>query len=118
MAKQSFGLGKGIDALMGEAEKEAGTEVVSKTAAKGNVSGEIEIDVNKLLPNPHQPRKEFDKEALQELADSIKEHGVISPVIVEKADGGNYYIIAGERRTRAVPDTYIPLLNNSPVTRR
>ena len=101
MAKQSFGLGKGLDALMGEAEKEASTEVVAKTASKGNVSGEIEIDVNKLLPNPHQPRKEFDKDALQELADSIKEHGVISPIIVEKADGGNYYIIAGERRTRA-----------------
>ncbi len=101
MAKQSFGLGKGIGALMSEAEKEVGNENTAATAATGTTSGEIEIDVDKLLPNPHQPRTEFDKDALQELADSIKEHGVIQPVLVEKADGDNYYIIAGERRTRA-----------------
>ena len=101
MAKQSFGLGKGIGALMSEAEKEVGNETATTTAATGTASGEMEIDVDKLLPNPHQPRTEFDKEALQELADSIKEHGVIQPVLVEKADGDNYYIIAGERRTRA-----------------
>ncbi len=101
MAKASFGLGKGIDALMSEAEKEVGNENTAATAANGTVSGEMEIDVDKLLPNPHQPRTEFDKDALQELADSIKEHGVIQPVLVEKADGDNYYIIAGERRTRA-----------------
>ena len=101
MAKQSFGLGKGIGALMSEAEKEIGSENAATTAANGTTSGEMEIDVDKLLPNPHQPRTEFDKDALQELADSIKEHGVIQPVLVEKADGDNYYIIAGERRTRA-----------------
>ena len=98
MAKTSFGLGKGLNALMPEAEKEAGNEVF---AAQTTTSAELEIDVDKLLPNPHQPRTEFDKEALQELADSIKENGVIQPVLVEKADGDNYYIIAGERRTRA-----------------
>jgi len=101
VAKPSFGLGKGIGALMSEAEKEVGSEVAATAAANGAASGEIEIDVDKLLPNPHQPRTEFDKEALQELADSIKENGVIQPVLVEKADGDNYYIIAGERRTRA-----------------
>ena len=98
MAKTSFGLGKGLNALMPEAEKEAGNEVFAAPTA---TSAELEIDVDKLLPNPHQPRTEFDKEALQELADSIKENGVIQPVLVEKADGDNYYIIAGERRTRA-----------------
>jgi ParB family chromosome partitioning protein len=86
---------------MSEAEKEVGSEVAATAAANGAASGEMEIDVDKLLPNPHQPRTEFDKEALQELADSIKENGVIQPVLVEKADGDNYYIIAGERRTRA-----------------
>ena len=101
MAKPSFGLGKGIGALMSEAEKEVGSEVAATAAANGAASGEIEIDVDKLLPNPHQPRTEFDKEALQELADSIKENGVIQPVLVEKDDGDNYYSIAGERRTRA-----------------
>lgn len=98
MAKTSFGLGKGLDALMPEAEKEVGNDIKTRDEA---VSGEMEIDVDKLLPNPHQPRTEFDKDALQELADSIKEHGVIQPVLAEKAEGGNYYIIAGERRTRA-----------------
>ena len=98
MAKASIGLGKGLDALMSEAEQEVGSKVAT---AQTVVSGEMEIDVDKLLPNPHQPRTEFDKEALQELADSIKENGVIQPVLVEKADGDNYYIIAGERRTRA-----------------
>ncbi|MCR4938584.1 MAG: ParB/RepB/Spo0J family partition protein [Treponemataceae bacterium] len=98
MAKASFGLGKGLEALMSEAEKEVGKETKTGTEV---VSGELEIDVEKLLPNPHQPRTEFDKDALQELADSIKEHGVIQPILAEKADGGNYYIIAGERRTRA-----------------
>ena len=98
MAKSSFGLGKGLGALMSEAEKETSNEVTTTQAAG---SAELEVDVEKLLPNPHQPRTEFDKDALQELADSIKEHGVIQPVLVEKADGDNYYIIAGERRTRA-----------------
>ena len=98
MAKSSFGLGKGLGALMSEAEKETSNEVTTTQAAG---SAEFEVDVEKLLPNPHQPRTEFDKDALQELADSIKEHGVIQPVLVEKADGDNYYIIAGERRTRA-----------------
>ena len=91
-------LGKGLDALMAEAEKEAGIDV---SISQPTAPAELEIDVDKLLPNPHQPRTEFDKEALQELADSIKENGVIQPVLVEKADGDNYYIIAGERRTRA-----------------
>jgi len=98
VAKSSFGLGKGLGALMSEAEKETSNEVTTTQAAG---SAEFEVDVEKLLPNPHQPRTEFDKDALQELADSIKEHGVIQPVLVEKADGDNYYIIAGERRTRA-----------------
>ena len=98
MAKSSFGLGKGLGALMSEAEKETSNEVTTTQAAG---SAELEVDVEKLLPNPHQPRTEFDKDALQELADSIKEHGVIQPVLVEMADGDNYYIIAGERRTRA-----------------
>lgn len=100
MAKSSFGLGKGLGALMADAEKEAGN-AVSAQAAPAAASGEMEVEISKLQPNPHQPRTEFDKDALQELADSIKEHGVIQPVLVEEAGNGNYYIIAGERRTRA-----------------
>lgn len=63
--------------------------------------GSLSLEVDRLVPNPHQPRKEFKEEALQELADSIREHGIIQPVTVEDAGNGQFYIIAGERRTRA-----------------
>lgn len=66
-----------------------------------NGEGITEIDVYKIQPNPNQPRKHFDEEALQELASSIKLHGVIQPLVVNKTDDGNYLIIAGERRWRA-----------------
>jgi ParB family chromosome partitioning protein len=59
------------------------------------------IPLDKLRANPAQPRKHFDEEALRELADSIKEHGIIQPVIAEDAGDGTYVIVAGERRTRA-----------------
>ena len=60
----------------------------------------IEVDISELRPNPYQPRKVFDDEALNELADSIKEHGVFQPIIIKKSIKG-YEIIAGERRVRA-----------------
>ena len=60
----------------------------------------VEIPLAEIRSNPYQPRKEFDEDALQELADSIKEHGVIQPIIVKKSIKG-YEIVAGERRTRA-----------------
>lgn len=110
MAKGSFGLGKGLGALMGEAEAEVDTALgagksadgAEKAAAPAGASGgEIKVSVDLLKPNPHQPRTEFDQEALQELSDSIKEHGIIQPILVEETGKGDYYIIAGERRTRA-----------------
>lgn len=107
MAKASFGLGKGLGALMGEAEAEVDSALATgKNAAPSGTSeaaagGEIKVSVDLLKPNPHQPRKEFDKDALQELADSIKEHGILQPPLVEETGKGDYYIIAGERRTRA-----------------
>ena len=60
----------------------------------------VEIPINELMSNPYQPRKVFDEEALKELSDSIKEHGVFQPIIVKKSVKG-YNIIAGERRTKA-----------------
>lgn len=60
----------------------------------------VELDLNELMPNPYQPRKVFDEEALKELASSIKEHGVFQPIIVKKSVKG-YNIIAGERRVKA-----------------
>ena len=74
----------------------------SDTAEKGNSirSGQLEVDINLVEPNRDQPRKKFDEDALQELSDSIKVHGVIQPLIVQMRDG-YYEIIAGERRWRA-----------------
>ncbi|MGI5173113.1 ParB/RepB/Spo0J family partition protein [Treponema sp. OMZ 840] len=117
------GLGKGLDALLPQAESEAGESFASggtsaslqkngqKNEQKNNVfadqktgglkSADIFIPVDLLQPNPHQPRREFDEEALKDLAASVKEHGIIQPILVEQAEGGFYYIIAGERRTRA-----------------
>ena len=64
-------------------------------------NGRLWVNPELLKPNPHQPRVEFDEEKLKELSDSIKENGVIQPVTIEDAKDGTFYIIAGERRTRA-----------------
>ena len=59
-----------------------------------------EIDITEIIPNPTQPRTQFDEEALDELADSIRQLGVIQPITVKKAADGKYIIISGERRWR------------------
>ncbi len=82
-----MGMGKGLGALISEADKSYNDSVV-------------EIDINKIEPNKNQPRKFFDEELLKELSDSIKEFGVVQPIIV-KDEGDFYSIIAGERRWRA-----------------
>lgn len=92
MAKQKHGLGRGLDALL---------ETTSPSVPVPEGAAGLTVDPALLLPNPRQPRREFNEEALQELADSIREHGIIQPVIVEQTDDGKYFIIAGERRTRA-----------------
>ena len=90
MAKQKFTLGRGLDALIS-------TDAV-RTSGSSSI-GEIEIE--KIVANPNQPRRDFNEEALQELAESIKELGVIQPITLRKMDDGTYQIIAGERRYRA-----------------
>ena len=91
MAKKSA-LGKGLGALIEEAAPRH----------EDDVTGFIkEIAINQIQPNPYQPRKEFDEEALQELADSISALGVIQPITVNKNDDGTYTLISGERRLRA-----------------
>jgi ParB family chromosome partitioning protein len=60
-----------------------------------------EIDVDRILPNSHQPRKNFDEEALAELTNSIREHGIVQPIVVRALDDGFFQIVAGERRWRA-----------------
>ena len=97
------GLGKGLDSLIPmDSEIENITKPVkkAKNEPKTNENGVIELKVNQIEPNREQPRKNFDEDALQELADSIKKHGIIQPLVVQKK--GEYYeIIAGERRWRA-----------------
>lgn len=85
MTKQKRALGRGLDALIPAVETKAGA---------------TEIPVARVLPNPHQPRQAIDEEALKQLAASIREHGVIQPLVVTQV-GGDYQLIAGERRWRA-----------------
>ncbi|RKX85208.1 MAG: chromosome partitioning protein ParB [Spirochaetes bacterium] len=84
-------LGKGLDSLLQQYEDN--DDINSNDGVK-------EIEIKLIIPNPDQPRKTFNEEALKELADSIREQGVIQPVILEKSDD-RYIIIAGERRFRA-----------------
>lgn len=84
------GLGKGLQALMPVATNEPPTNGVLK-----------EIRVNEIKPNPKQPRLRIDQDKLQELVDSIREYGVVQPVVVRTQPGGGYELIAGERRWRA-----------------
>ncbi|MDR1748613.1 MAG: ParB/RepB/Spo0J family partition protein, partial [Spirochaetaceae bacterium] len=94
-------LGKGLGALLTEDEPVFSNQNTEIPPPETEAAGERLIDISLLKPNPYQPRGEFDAEALQELAESIREHGIIQPVLAEQLDDGSYYIIAGERRTRA-----------------
>jgi len=90
MAKNITGLGRGLGALID-------TEITS-TNGSSSIS---EVEMELIFPNPNQPRSHFDEDALNELATSIRELGVISPITLRKNDDGTYLIIAGERRFRA-----------------
>lgn len=84
------GLGRGLDALIDTSHVD--------TNGGSSIS---EIEISAIVANPDQPRRSFDEEALQELSDSIREHGVISPITLRDNGDGTYMIIAGERRFRA-----------------
>jgi ParB family chromosome partitioning protein len=87
------GLGRGLDALLGEQEPEG---------EEGGGEGVRTIPVDMIRPGPYQPRKRMDEEALQELAESIRSQGIVQPVVVrERPEDGEYELIAGERRWRA-----------------
>ena len=87
MAGKKGGLGRGLDSLFDENSTDNNSAVV--------------LNINDIEPNRNQPRKDFDDEALQSLADSIAQHGLIQPVVVRPTLAGTYTIIAGERRWRA-----------------
>lgn len=88
------GLGRGLDAIFG-------SDANPIDAKLKPMSHMAEIAIADIVPNPTQPRTRFDEEALDELADSIRQLGVIQPVTVRKSAGGKYVIISGERRWRA-----------------
>lgn len=117
---QNYGLGRGLASLIPQKNQQAakpinepkkdfnyfGAGVKSidvkneSPAPSQNGSGVQEIEIVRIVPNPHQPRIDFNDEKLKELSDSIKEHGIIQPLVVTKKDNG-YEIIAGERRFQA-----------------
>src|SRR5271170_7353111 len=82
-------LGRGLEALIptGLADSKIGSHITH-------------VGIDKIIPNPYQPRKHFNSDKLQELAESIREHGLIQPIVVAHSDEG-YQIVAGERRWRA-----------------
>ncbi len=97
MAKKG-GLGKGLDTLIPEVKTKPVTN--TKTPVLEGNTGEQMIKISKIEPNREQPRRNFEEDALLELADSIKQFGVLQPLLVQKK-GDFYEIIAGERRWRA-----------------
>ncbi|MBP3594778.1 MAG: ParB/RepB/Spo0J family partition protein [Lachnospiraceae bacterium] len=97
MAAKKRGLGLGLDSLITDKSDDIEIE---KKEVKENVSRETFLPLIKIEPNRAQPRTRFDEDALQELADSIKQYGIIEPIVVQKRED-HYEIIAGERRWRA-----------------
>jgi ParB family chromosome partitioning protein len=105
MAKQS--LGRGFDILI--------PKEVDKTLLEEDKHRVQKVLIEDVIPNPEQPRREFDEQAIQELAESIKRHGVLQPIIVVR-EGDKYHIVAGERRWRASKHagvTHIPAIVRS-----
>ena len=94
MEKRKGGLGKGLGSLIPDAIKEPTVQQVVVSAIQ-------ELPLADIRPNPHQPRKEFDEETLEELAASIKSIGIVQPITVREVEDGKYEIVAGERRYRA-----------------
>ena len=91
-------LGRGLDSLFGST---SGSEAYDFKKSPSPPSRALLLGIEQLVPGSHQPRKVFDRESLKALADSIKQNGLIQPIIVKKSEGDKYEIVAGERRWRA-----------------
>ena len=128
MASQQYGLGRGLASLIPPKKIQqgapadgagtspfvispmtqgAGEERAPQAAPVVPVNGLREVPITSIVPNPHQPRLHFDEAKLQELADSIKEHGILQPIVVSQ-NGEQYEIIAGERRFQAAKRVGLP----------
>lgn len=95
--KESSRLGRGLDSLFGQ---ENVTKILDDIENNNEEHEQLLLPVDTIRPNPYQPRKVFDKEALQELSESIQQHGVFTPILVKKSISG-YELVTGERRLRA-----------------
>ncbi len=91
-------LGRGLSSLIQQKNQNNRSEKTIQAHSKGDAV--LEVDIESIIPNPYQPRKKFKDDALQDLAESIKQHGILQPIVVVSA-GDKYQIIAGERRFRA-----------------
>lgn len=103
MTKRRGGLGSGLDALLSNSTSNTGSDNASIR----------EIPIGDIRPNRYQPRKTFDEQAIIDLSESIKEHGIIQPLLVTRLPGGGYELIAGERRLRAAKQaklTVVPVV--------
>ena len=100
-------LGRGLGELLGE------VETAYENSTGSSRSGVKNIDVSSIKANPNQPRKIFDEEKLRELSESIKEHGLLQPVVVIENDEGGYTLIAGERRFTAFEEPTIINIQNT-----
>lgn len=96
----SKGLGKGLDSIFGDNKVRKVIEGTEESLAEENLTADCKIKTSLIQPDKNQPRKDFDEDKLRELADSIKEVGIISPIVVKK-NGQFFDIVAGERRWRA-----------------
>lgn len=117
MTPKQRGLGRGLNALFGDEEQADRFEVTSSPSENTSGPGRKLVAVGDIVPNQNQPRQYFDDAAIKELAASIREHGIIQPLLVRPFDGpqGKYEIVAGERRWRA---SQIAQLHEVPVVIR
>ena len=102
MSSHPLGLGRGLNSLI--PSRKPATDFVTDSKLQEVIASNeriCELSVDNIFPSPHQPRQVFDTEALAGLAESIKEHGIIQPIIVAKKDNDSYELIAGERRLKA-----------------
>jgi ParB family chromosome partitioning protein len=93
-----YGLGRGLNSLIPP------KKIIQALSAENEIPAGVrllELPTTNIRPNPKQPRENFDYQDLEDLINSIKEHGILQPLVVSKIDGGNYELIAGERRLRA-----------------
>jgi ParB family chromosome partitioning protein len=115
LAARKGGLGRGLDALIGSPRPASPAPAASPERGDAAQRQPLEVEIGRIRPNPHQPRKRFDETQLAELSDSIREHGVIQPLVVTeeqpstgeagapgvRGSGGRYTLVAGERRWQA-----------------